>query len=153
MINYLNKFRWIFLIAAFFTFLNALLAILLGVYWAVEAYVSVYNLVVFHADVRPGVYVLESLDLFLVSFVLFNFSSGIARMVQHASPHEEEDQINVSRLKNLKTVMWETILLTLVVFSLTIVIRYENDLNPTVLLIPAVVLILTIALWFMKKSH
>jgi uncharacterized membrane protein YqhA len=105
---------------------------------------------------RPGVYLLEGLDLFLVSMVFLIFALGIIRIFTHYNTTEDENLprwLRIKDFKELKVLLWETILVTLVVFTFTRIISNKEVLQWNTLIIPSVVLILMLSLFLMKRSE
>ncbi len=89
-------------------------------------------------DGHPGLYLLKGLDLFLVHY-----------------DHIEDDLpswLNIVNFKELKILLWETIIVTLVVFTLTYIATLKNSLKPDALILPGVIFILSISLYFVKKE-
>ena len=70
---------------------------------------------------KPGLQILKGLDLFLVSIVFMILGLGILKIFvfSHMPFTDLPDWLNIKNFKELKILLWETILVTLVVFSLT----------------------------------
>lgn len=152
-IKQLLKIRYISLIAVFFTLLNSLVFMAAGVYESVKG----YKMFLEHGvsdEHRPGVYVLKGLDLFLVSMVFMIFGLGILRIFTH---HKQDEQdlpgwLKIDNFKQLKVLLWETIIVTMVVFCFTEMATSRTALTLNSLFMPGVILLLTIALALMKRQ-
>ena len=59
--------------------------------------------------------------------------------------------LNINNFKELKVLLWETILVTLVVFTLTSIATDRSGLHWEMLILPGVVLILSLSLYLMRK--
>src|SRR4051794_25917840 len=71
------------IIILFFVFLNSLVFIWLGVDRSIHAY-----MIIAHDDLegRPGVYIMESLDSFLIAIVFLVFALGLAKLFVPNAP-------------------------------------------------------------------
>jgi uncharacterized membrane protein YqhA len=155
MLKNLLKIRFVFLIAVIFTLLNSIFCLAAGVISSIHGYTIFYNQGLNGAE-RPGVYLLEGLDLFLVSMVFLIFALGIIRIFTHYNTSEDENLprwLRIKDFKELKILLWETILVTLVVFTFTTIISNKEVLKWDALIIPSVVLILMLSLFLMKRSE
>jgi uncharacterized membrane protein YqhA len=102
---------------------------------------------------------LESVDSFLLSFVFFIFSFGLYKifflndMVQINNKLPAWLQINT--LFELKSLLWQSILTTIVVIFLNNAVSFlsHNTLSWNILMLPLAVLILSVALYFLKQSE
>jgi uncharacterized membrane protein YqhA len=144
--------RYVFLIAVIFTFINSIFFVVGG---AIEC-IKGYQIFIEHGmseEHRPGMYLLRGLELFLVSMVFMIFSLAILRLFIAYGDTDEHipGWLKIHNFKELKVLLWETILVTLVVFTLTKMASLEN-LTWNALILPGVILILTGGLFLMRKS-
>jgi len=155
MLHQLLKLRYVFLLAVGVTFVNSIILIVLGCVRAFEGIILFGQVTFNHTEGRPGVLILESLDLFLVAFVFMIFSLGMAKIFIFNNREEKDlpSWLNFTQFVELKMLLWETVIVTLVVYSLTNLIKMETALTWDALIFPLIVLILTIGYWLMKKSH
>jgi uncharacterized membrane protein YqhA len=124
-----------------------------GVYESVQGYIVFFQ----HGlseEHRPGVYILKGLDLFLVSMVFMIFALGMMRIFTH---HHEGDSdlptwLRIDNFKELKILLWETIIVTLVVFAFTEIATSKKSLGWEALVMPGIILILTLGLVLMKRQ-
>jgi uncharacterized membrane protein YqhA len=144
--------RYVFLIAVIFTFINSIFFIIGGAMECIKGY-QIFLEHGMSEEHRPGMYLLKGLELFLVSMVFMIFALAILRLfiVYHAPDEHVPAWLNISGFKDLKILLWETILVTLVVFSLT-KIATAGVLNWSTLILPGMIFLLTGSLFLMKKS-
>jgi uncharacterized membrane protein YqhA len=105
-------------------------------------------------ELKPGMYLLKGLELFLVSMVFMIFALGMLRLfiVYHAHNEQVPSWLKIENFKELKVLLWETILVTLVVFTLTKVASDSEVLTWNALILPGVILALTGSLFLMKRQ-
>ena len=148
----LLNFRYLYYIAIFFLLVNALVFIVAGAVECVRGYIE-FTTTGFEntGTSRPGSQLLEGLDLFVSSVVFMIFALGLGQLFLF-----REDQINhlpkrlrVNSLLELKILLWETILVALIIFCVTHLIR--SDLGSwEILPFPILILILSVGLFFVK---
>jgi uncharacterized membrane protein YqhA len=152
MLDKFMRLRYIFFVVIIFTGLDAIAFLLLGTFKSVQGYIDIFNVVVREEDKRPGLELLEGFDSFLISIVFLVFSLGLIRIF--LTGQEDEARIpkwlDIKDLKGLKVLLWETILVALVVFSLNSVIRNITNITWEILILPAFILLLTISLHLMR---
>lgn len=115
-----------------------------------------YKIIIEHGmseELRPGMYMLKGLELFLVSMVFMIFALGILRLfiVYHVKDEHTPSWLKIDDFKELKVLLWETILVTLVVFTLSKVVSAKEVLTWNALILPCVILALTGSLFLMKS--
>jgi uncharacterized membrane protein YqhA len=146
--------RYIFIIGIIFTGINSLFFLVGSVIEAIHGYQIFFEYGLDNPDQKPGVYLLKSLDMFLVSMVFLIFALGILRIFI-LNDNEEEKMpgwLHLANFKDLKVLLWETILVTLVVFTFTEVVSAKEILKWQTLIMPGVILLLTLSLAIMKMS-
>ncbi len=156
MFNKLLKIRNLFIVAVIFILLNSMYFLTQGVLHSIHGYRDAFSHG-FTADstVRPGMSMLEALDSFMVAFVFLIFGLGIAKLFifNEASDSDLPSWLNIHDFKELKILLWETILVALVIYALGDFVKNPPSSWES-LLQPLFILILTIALFFMRdKSH
>lgn len=117
--------------------LNSLVFIGVAVYKIVEAYILIAE---GRMEERPGVFIGEALDGFLVSLFFIVFSIGIAKLfLQNKIFIKGYDLpwLNIKDFSGLKFIIWEMLLTTLVVYFFSQVILKGENLNWEMLIIPA----------------
>lgn len=145
--------RYLFLIAVLFTFINSLFFMVGGVLECIQGYKLILQYGM-SEELKPGMYLLRGLELFLVSMVFMIFALGILRLfiVYHTNDEHVPSWLKIDNFKELKVLLWETILVTLVVFTLTKIATVKEVLTWDALILPGVILALTGSLFLMKKS-
>ena len=103
--------------------------------------------------------ILQAIDLFIVALVFLIFSLGLyVLFMDKARPTLDELLPEWMRVKNfmqLKIVLWETILTTLVVSFLGTLAEMKlrgESLNPTNLILPGAIFLIALSLYFLKKE-
>lgn len=126
-------------------FANFLFIACIGVYKTFHAYAILYSDGI---SGKPGLEIVESLDLFLVSLVFLILSIGFMKLFY--PEFRGIDKIQLPWLKiddffQLKYLTWNAILLTLLITFGTHVLRATGPLDWTMLIIPASVLLFSIS--------
>src|SRR5262249_30986841 len=106
---------------------------------------------------RPGLELLHSLDFLFVSLVLLVLGLGIAKLfLLHPDSRQHADLpvwLRIESIAELKVLLWETILTTLLIAGLSELIEgLFTRLDWTTLMTPVAILILALSLFFMKKA-
>jgi uncharacterized membrane protein YqhA len=151
MINKLLRLRFIYMIAVVVTFINSLVFLYLGVR---AAYHGLHKILENDFEGFPGLLFLESLDMFMVALVFLIFSLGVMRIFTHYDVNNDSlpAWLRISSFKELKVLLWETILMTLAIASVSSFARRQNALTWDVMIIPAMVLVLSLGLYLMRKE-
>jgi len=145
--------RIIILIICVFTFFNALVFVGLSVYRSIHAYISIYH---GNVEERPGLHLVESLDGFLIAIVFLIFSIGFGKLFIPDMKILENIQLswlNPKSFSDLKQVLWEAILTTLVVLFSIEIVQDINHLGWNHLIIPGSVVLIAGGLKLLKSSH
>lgn len=146
--------NWIFkttvLVISLTMFANFLFTAGIGVYKSIHAYSILY---VDGIAGKPGLEIVESLDLFLVAFVFLILSLGFMKLFY--PDFRGFHKISLPWLKvddffQLKHLTWNAILLTLLITFGTHVIRTTGPLDWTMLIIPLAVLLFSISSKMLK---
>ena len=143
-------FKTTVLVISLTMFANFLFTAGIGVYKTIHAYSILY------ADGvagKPGLEIVESLDLFLVAFVFLILSLGFMKLFY--PDFSGFKKINLPWLKvddffHLKHLTWNAILLTLLITFGTHVIRSTGPLEWTLLIIPASVFLFSMSSKMLK---
>jgi uncharacterized membrane protein YqhA len=152
----LLKVRYLAVVIVAISVMHAVAFLVMGTRIAIHAYGQVlgYN---GSGWSGPGVELLHSLDFLFVSLVLLVLGLGIAKLfVLNLS--EEETQslpgwLRIGSITQLKVLLWETILTTLLIVSLSDLIRdLFTKLEWSALAMPVAILVLALSLFFMKKD-
>jgi uncharacterized membrane protein YqhA len=106
---------------------------------------------------RPGVHFAESVDALLFSLVMLVLALGTASLF--LTRPGTGDRLNLPKwmrirsLTELKLLLWEAILATLVVTAATSIIGALPRLDWTHLMLPAVILVLSISYYLLKRTE
>lgn len=154
MLEKILKTRFLLVIAVFFLLVNTLLFLISG---AVQSYHGYMEFISngFHlgGDTRPGLHILEGLDAFMIALVFMVFGLGIAKLFVFDQEKTKmlPSWLNIHNLKELKVLLWETILVTLVILCITNLIKSPPS-GWDALVFPSFILILSLALLLLKAG-
>lgn len=148
----LLKIRYLFVIAVFFLLVNAIIFIIAGAVECIRGY-NEFTQAGFQSsdDIRPGTHLLEGLDFFVSALVFMIFGLGLGQLflIDKDFSVYIPRVLRISTLKELKIILWETILVALVIFCVTHLLR--NDLHSwDILPFPVLILVLSLALFLVK---
>ncbi len=143
--------RYLALIVAIFLMLNGILAIALGVKHLWETILILFS----SHDKSAGSSIISSIDTFLFALVILILAGGIFKLfVGNVNTFKESAVFSkINNFKELKVLLWETILLTLTVWcALGFFIDYDK-LRYEQLILPVTIVLLALALRFIKKEE
>jgi uncharacterized membrane protein YqhA len=155
MFEKLLNIRYLFGIAVVFMLINSMFFLVSGAVHCIHGYaVYVENGLLPNQESRPGLHLVEGLDSFMVSLVFLVFGLGIARLFVFNNVKSEDlpTWLQFHDLKGLKVLLWETILVTLVIFCLSRIVT-DDFQSWTSLILPGIILMLSAALFFMRGSE
>lgn len=148
--------RYVAVIAVLASLAGALLLFLIGGFHTFEAFLIALGLKEMAGQdgmQTAVVQIIESLDNFLLGFVLLYFAySTYFLFVAKENTPETRDKVDmpqwlkVEDLGHMKRVLLEVILVLLAVFFLKLVITEENALEWTVLIIPITIIAIAVSL-------
>ncbi len=133
--------------------LNSLFFIAVGIYKSVHAYIMVAQ---GRIEERPGIFIGESLDSFLVALFLIIFSLGISKLFLPDSTFIKGYNLpwlKIDNFSELKYFMWEMLLTTLFVMFVTETILMGNNLEWKMLIIPGSIVLLSVAYKLLRQQH
>jgi uncharacterized membrane protein YqhA len=158
MFKHLLKIRYLAVVVVLISFLHALAFLYLGVEIAVTTYGHMLHGTPTGSAIRPGLELLHSLDMLLVSLVMMILALGVAKLfllpaTTTRENHDLPGWMNFEDFGGLKALLWETILTALLVISLsTLTTGLVGQLDWHALVIPAAILLLAVSLYFMKRA-
>jgi uncharacterized membrane protein YqhA len=158
MFEHLLKLRYLAVVMVVIALLDAMAYMVLGIRIAFHAYAHLLDEIGGSLpENRPGLELLHSLDFVFVSLVLLVLGLGIAKLFLLAPDAKANADLpawlRIERISELKVLLWETILTTLLIAGLSeLVVGLFTRLDWTVLLTPIAILILALSLFFMKKA-
>ncbi len=156
MFRQLLKIRYLAAVIVVLSVLHAVAFLVMGARIAFHAYWHVLD-ESSAAEARPGIELLHSLDFLFVSLVLLVLALGIAKLFVVNLTEEETaalpSWLRIDSITQLKVLLWETTLTTLMIVALSDLIRgLFTTLAWNALTIPAAILLLALSLFFMKKG-
>jgi uncharacterized membrane protein YqhA len=155
-LEHLLKARYVAAVVVVLSLLHSLMFLFIGARSAVVTYWHVITGSA--AGGRPGLELLHSLDLFLISLVLLILALGVAKLFLRsptASPHPDwlPSWLHIETFGDLKFLLWESILTTLLIAALpSLASGLFGELTLISLVVPATILLLALSLYFMRKA-
>lgn len=131
-------------------FANFLFTAGLGVFKTIHAYSILYSEGI---KGRPGLEIVESLDLFLVALVFLILSLGFMKLFNPDFAGFKKivlPWLSIDNFFQLKHLTWNAILLTLLITSATHILRANGDLDWSMLIIPGVVFLFSVSSKMLK---
>lgn len=151
------RIRYMTILAVIAALLGAALLLVIGTASVVEAFALFLGFkdphIIGNQNKEAVVAVIESLDNFLLAFVLIYFSYSIYFLFVHDDPSEEAREkidmpswLQVEDLGHMKKVLLEVILVLISVFFLKLVITSQEHLDWSVLILPITIVAIAISL-------
>lgn len=155
-------FRYISLLAIVCSLIGSFLLFLIGAWKTYKAI-----LIIFFDYIPKGsehllftenatIYIMKSLDTFLIALALFIFAYGIFTLFIYRKNDNDNGilkWISVPNIGHLKNIISEVIIIILFVLFLEVIIENIHDLKWEFLIIPISVLLLAFALKFLKLDR
>jgi len=155
MMRLLLQLRWIAVLIALFSALNAVAMVVVGMARAISAYVVIFEGPPWTDDHRPGLMLAESIDAFLIAMVFVVFAIGTTTLFLVRNERALEPVpawMRVQNLAELKFLVWEAILAALVVASAG-EFAVVGERSWTMLVLPVATLILASGLFVTRHSR
>ena len=151
------RIRYMTVLAVLASLLGAALLLIIGSTSVIEAFVLYLGFLAPHIPGNEAkeavVAVIESLDNFLLAFVLIYFAYSIYFLFVHDDPTAEEREkidmptwLQVEDLGHMKKVLLEVILVLISVFFLKLVFTAQEDLAWSVLILPITIVAIAVSL-------
>ncbi len=149
-ISRLFSMKFLAFIVALVLLIIGVLVIALSVSTIVKTLVEYFQ----HENVHPGAHLIESVDTLLFSLVILLLSGGIYKLFVGDSNTFKHISVlsKIKNFKDLKVLLWETILLMLTV-SAALDFFLDDNYTYEYLILPAGILLLTLALRIMKGGN
>jgi uncharacterized membrane protein YqhA len=143
----------IFRIISAFCFIGACFFVIGGIFKFVIGFIHLYESFIQRDWLNPGIDIIEGLDSFMVALLFVIFAYGIYRIfiLHDADDSKFPSWLQVRSFGELKLLLWETTIVTLIVFSITIVIHSEKT-GWDQLIVPSIILMLSAAYFLTVKS-
>jgi uncharacterized membrane protein YqhA len=147
----LFSLKYLALIVSFLLMVCGILAIILGGVFLVE---SIAIMIGLHEG-KPGINMIESVDTFLFALVILILSGGIFKLFVGDENTLKNSIVfaNIKSFKDLKVLLWETILLTLTVWCSLAFFLSPEKLYYEILIFPVTIVLLALALKFLRGNH
>ena len=152
MFQKLLNIRHIVIVAVFILFLNSIFFMVGGVILSLKGYIEFAKSgFTPNETYQPGLNVLKGLDAFMLAIIFIIFGLGIGRLFlfNNAPDNQIPSWLRFHDLKGLKVLLWETILVTLVIYCLQTLITTKIQ-TIEMLILPGAILILAVALFFVR---
>ena len=157
MVRSLLRIRYLATVVALVFALHAAGFLVLGVLRAVQAYRLLFTPGGLAPEARPGVHIAESVDALLFSLVLLVLSLGTASLFLTTTDPEDMQKLpegmRVKSLTELKLLLWEAILATLVVAAASGIIAALPNLEWKLLVLPVAILVLSVSYFLLKRTE
>ena len=153
-VNSVFKLKFIALIISALLILSGLWAIFLGLFRMYEGVTETFKLIEEHNG-TPGLYFIEAIDIFLFSLVVLVMGGGVYKLFVGDKDTFKDSMVfsKIQSFIDLKILLWEALLLMLTVWCALSFFTHSEDLKYELLILPATILLLAIALKFMKSSQ
>ncbi len=130
--------------------ISGIFVIALGIKGIYLAFLSLF----YEGYDKPGIHIIEAVDTLLFALVILILSGGIYKLFLGDSETFKNTAVlsKVNSFKDLKVLLWETLLLTLTVWA---ALGYFHDevFQYEQLVLPASILLLALALRFLKGGN
>ena len=158
--NLFSALQKIVNIIALILFISATILSVLGIY----GFIRIFSYLTADSSkimiVSIAVALLKSVDLFLISIVLFVFSLGIMILFNNKPdsilPVNLPEWLKVKNFMQLKTILWEAILTTILISFVTSVSEKRLDgheISLEDMLIPVSIFLIALSLHLLKKEE
>ena len=153
-VSILLRLRYVFIVVSLFSFISCLFFIGVGVVETVHAFSLVFSSMGGEKWANPGIALFEALDRFLIAVVFYIFGVGMIKLFMPEAFRDAElpKWLDIRDIKELKILLWETVLVTLMVLSVTKLVTNRDDLTWNTLILPAVIATLAASLFFMRSK-
>ena len=146
-------------IIALLVFASGVAVAAIGVYEIILAVSDMAEADRHHVATKLATGMLKAVDMFLMAIVFFVFSLGLLILfVSHDAelPVKVPDWLRIKTFTDLKVILWESILTTLVVSYLVGLAELKMagvQVSTSNLIIPGVIFLISISLFLLKKKE
>ena len=154
-----NSLRVVIRVIAFFVFAAGVVITLLGIYDFVVTFSAIRFEDKHHLVGSLAIGMLRAVDLFLIATVFFVLSLGMLILFnkpESTLPEKLPEWLRIKNFIQLKIILWEAVLTTLVVTWLAGLFEQKirvGDPDIQSLIIPGGILMLAISLYFLKRGE
>lgn len=113
----------------------------------------------FHTELRPGLMLVEALDMFMVAFMFYIASIGFGKLLLPAPVASRilhgltPAWFEAASLTDLKILIWEVLLTAVLIVFIGDVYRAEGNYSWNMLLVPAAILLISCSILFLKRAE
>ena len=142
---------------ALLVFIAGIAVSILGIYEIVIAFTHV-SVDKHHMATLIAIGMLKAVDMFLMAMVFFVFSMGVMILFAHPEiglPVKVPEWLRIKSFVELKVILWEAILTTLVVSYLVGLAEAKmggEKVSLSNLILPGVIFLISLSLFFLKKK-
>ena len=133
--------------------INSLCFVSMASYKSIHAYILLAE---GKLDERPGIHIAESLDGFMLALFFIIFSMGITKLFMPSANFlgkYDLPWLKVENFSQLKYIMWEVLITTILVFFANRLIILDTALEWQILIFPTSILMLAFAFKLLKSGH
>jgi uncharacterized membrane protein YqhA len=151
----LLQLRFVYAVAVVFILINSVFCLAAGMRQSFEGYRVLFRYLGGEEIAAPKMLLLESLDSFLAALVFLIFGLGIMKIFIAPDKIIEglPGWLQIRTFVELKILLWESVLITVVVMSMGTVARRLDSLAWDVLVLPGVVLLMAVGLYLMRTGE
>ena len=150
-------FKLIIGVPVIFTFLIGLIFFGFGVYATVLGINGILKGQI-HTDATPGVTLFQALDVFIIGFLFLIFSIGFSQLfipkpskLMNSLDTITPKWLKVENFTQLKLILWDTALTTLVVIVIGDAFRSKGNYDWQLTIIPITILLISLSKFLIKK--
>lgn len=156
MLKIILAFRYVLWLIVPAIIFSGLAFAIAGVLQGIEGYLMLIRGEIGHGH-RPGLMFIESLERFLAALIMFVFGVGLLqlflledekKMLENKIP----EWLKIHDFLDLKLILWETILTSLLIFIVSDVSRNEGSYHWNMAVLPVILFTVTVSLFLLKKS-
>ena len=154
-----NALKVIITVIAGLVFVAGIVLTILGVLEFIHSFEHISTTDREHFVGAMGISLLRAVDMFLIAIVFFVFSIGLLMLFSRPDepiPIKIPEWLRVKSFIQLKLILWEAILTTLVVSYLArlVQLKIEGDkITYNSLFLPGGILLIALSLFFLKKGE
>ena len=153
MLKSLLKLRYLYIVVVVFNAINSVAYLAVGVYKSIHGYIAIFESMSHHDEWgNPGIHLAEALDAFLISIIFLIFAFGVYKIFLSDNTKESNlpKWLDIKSLSDLKLLLWEGIVVSLLVFTLTVIFTDIDNPSWDMLILPAIVFLLTVGLILLR---
>ncbi|MCJ7468420.1 MAG: YqhA family protein [Maribacter sp.] len=113
-----------------------------------------------HTNAAPGVKLFLALDVFLIAFLFLIFSIGFTQLfipkpskIIDALDRITPEWLKVENFIQLKFILWDTALTTLVVMFVGEAYKISGEYDWKLIIVPIAILLISLSKYLLKKAH